>query len=128
MDIEGVSLAEFRRMPVADIDVLLAFGRPITFRMGSAEILAEFNAAAGTLRVNLADIDDGGEGVLVRLWKLVEAYASAKAFDTIDWNVHALTCARPNPRLQRFLRGRGFTKHDDGQHGPVLRLVQTPGS
>ena len=61
----------------------------------------------------------------MRLWKLIEAYARAKAYAAIDWNVHALTCASPNPRLQQFLRAKGFAQHDDGQHGPVLRLVQT---
>ena len=125
MDIEGVNLAEFRQMPLGDIDVLLAFGRPITFRMGSAEILAEFNNRGEWLQVNLGHIDDGGEGVLVRLWKLIETYARTKGYAAIDWNVHALTCARPNPRLQQFLRAKGFAEHDDGQHGPVLRLVQT---
>lgn len=125
MDIEDVSLAELRQMPLADIDVLLAFGRPITFRMGTAEILAEFNHAGELLQVNLGHIDDGGEGVLVRLWKLIETYARAKGYAAIDWNVDALTCARPNPRLQQFLRAKGFTEHDDGQHGPVLRLVQS---
>lgn len=125
MDIEGVSLAEFRQMPLDDIDVLLAFGRPITFTMGSADILAEFNVLGNILQVNLAHIDEGGEGVLVRLWKLIETYARAKQFSAVDWNVHALTCARPNPRLQSFLRKKGFVPHDDGQHGPVLRFVQS---
>lgn len=124
MEIEGVSLAELRRMPLEDIDALLAFGRPITFGMGSAEILAEFNLVDGTLQVNLAHIDEGGEGVVVRLWKLIETYARAKGFSAIDWNVHALTCSRPNQRLQRFLRTKGFTEHDDGRHGPVLRRMQ----
>lgn len=124
MDIEGVSLAEFRQMPLGDIDVLLAFGRPITFRMGTAELLAEFNHAGELLQVNLGHVDDGGEGVLVRLWKLVETYARMKGYGAIDWNVHALTCAHPNPRLQQFLRAKGFAEHDDGQHGPVLHLVQ----
>jgi hypothetical protein len=124
VDIEGVSLAEFRQMPLGDIDVLLAFGRPITFMMGTAEILAEFNQAGDRLQVNLGHVDDGGEGVLVRLWKLIEVYVRAKGYAAIDWNVHALTCASPNPRLQRFLRAKGFAEHDDGQHGPVLRLVQ----
>lgn len=111
-------------MPLADVDALLAFGQPITFKMGTAEILAEFNHADEWLQVNLGHVDDGGEGVLVRLWKLIEAYARARGKAAIDWNVHALTCASPNPRLQQFLRAKGFAAHDDGQHGPVLRLVQ----
>jgi len=124
MDVEGISLAELRAMPLVDIDALLAFGRPVTFRMGTAEILAEFNRVDTWLQVNLGHVDDGGEGVLVRLWKLIETYARAKGHAAIDWNVHALTCASPNPRLQQFLRAKGFAEHDDGQHGPVMRLVQ----
>lgn len=124
MDIEGINLAELRAMPLEDVETLLAFGTPITFRMGSADILAEFNARGEVLQVNLAHIDDGGEGVLVRLWKLIERYARARGFAAIDWHIHALTCARPNLRLQRFLRLRGFTEHDDGRRGPVLRHLQ----
>lgn len=124
MDIEGITLAELRAMPLEDVETLLAFGRPITFRMGSATILAEFNREGEVLQVNLAHIDEGGEGVLVRLWKLIETYARASGDQAIDWDVHALTCAAPNPRLRQFLDGKGFVPHDDGQHGPVLRCVQ----
>ena len=62
VDIEGVSLAEFRQMPLGDIDVLLAFGRPITFRMGTAEILAEFNHAGDRLQVTSAMSTMGARG------------------------------------------------------------------
>ncbi|HSJ78982.1 MAG TPA: hypothetical protein VK913_09650, partial [Erythrobacter sp.] len=111
MPIEGISLDEFRAMPLADVDALLSFGRPITFRMGTAEILAEFNRTGAWLQVNLGHVDNGGEGVLVRLWKLIETYARTKCYVAIDWSVHALTCASPNPRLQQFLRAKGFTEH-----------------
>lgn len=124
MQIKGMTLAELREMPDDDIDALLAFGRPITFRMGSADILAEFNACENTLQVNLGHIDEGGEGVLLRLWKLIETYARRRGFSSIDWNVHALTCANPNLRLQQFLRDRDFVERDDGRHGPVLHLIQ----
>jgi hypothetical protein len=124
MEIEGLTLGDLKALPPADLDELLSFGRPIAFRMGSATILAEFNRIDDELRVNLAHIDGGGEGVLLALWKLIEAYAADRQFRAIRWNVHALTCAKPNPRLQRFLRARGFRETADETHGRVLSLMQ----
>lgn len=122
MDIEGLSLDALRALPAEDMDSLLAFGRPITFRMGTATILAEFNTFDSDLIVNLAHIDGGGEGVLVSLWKLVAAYAKDRGYSGIRWNVHALTCANPNPRLQKFLRGQGFEEASSEKYGRVLTL------
>lgn len=125
MDIEGLSLKQLRSLPKGEVDVLLAFGRPIAFRIGSAHILAEFNRVGDDLEVNLAHVDGGGEGVLVVLWKAVEAYAADRGVPAIQWNVYALTCARPNPRLQRFLRARGFAEVDHPAHGWIFSRKQT---
>ena len=122
MEIEGLSLDALRALPPGDLDELLAFGRPIAFRMGTATILAEFNKVNRDLAVNLAHIDGGGEGVLVSLWKIVTSYARERDYEGICWNVHALTCANPNPRLQRFLRARGFEETASETHGRVLAL------
>jgi hypothetical protein len=124
MEIEGLSLDAVKALPPEDVDALLAFGRPITFRMGSATILAEFNRVDSDLSVNLAHIDGGGEGVLVSLWKVIATYARDRGYPGIRWNVHALTCANPNPRLQRFLRDRGFEETANERHGRVLALRQ----
>jgi hypothetical protein len=124
MEIEGVSLKALKAFPREDQDALLAFGRPIAFRMGSATILAEFNRQGDVLYVNLAHIDGGGEGVLVRLWTLIRTYARDRNFAAIRWNVHAATCADPNPRLQRFLAERGFAEVDDPIHGRIFQLDQ----
>jgi hypothetical protein len=124
MEIEGLPIDAFKALPPEDLDDLLAFGRPITFRMGTATILAEFNAVDDELCVNLAHIDGGGEGVLISLWKLIEVYAKERRYPSILWNVHALTCANPNPRLQRFLRGRGFEETSSEKHGRVLARRQ----
>ncbi|MCW3847412.1 hypothetical protein OF829_09170 [Sphingomonas sp. LB-2] len=126
MEIEGVTLAALRALPPGEQDALLAFGRPITFRMGTVTILAEFNRADRALEVNLAHI--GGEGVLVALWKAITAYAAERDYSAIIWNVHALTCANPNPRLQRFLRARGFAEADHPVHGRILTLEHALGS
>ncbi len=125
VDIEGLSLKDLKSLPKEEVDSLLAFGRPITFRIGTANVLAEFNRLGDTLEVNLAHIDGGGEGVLVVLWKAVEAYAAERQHSAIQWNVHALTCARPNPRLQHFLRIRGFAETHHPTHGRIFTRTQT---
>jgi hypothetical protein len=126
IDIEGVTVDALRAMPPEDVDALLAFGRPITFRMGTATILAEFNRDGDVLAVNLAHIDGGGEGVVLVLWKLIRHYAAERGFARIRWNIHAATCAKPNPRLQRFLRAQGFEEIDDPHHGPIFVTARAP--
>lgn len=120
MEIEGAPLEALRRLAPGDQDALLAFGRPITFRMGSAEILAEFNRKGNELIVNLAHIDGGGEGVLLSFWKLVENYATQRSYVAVRWNVHAVTCAEPNSRLQDFLRAKGFEEEANAEYGRIL--------
>ncbi len=122
MEIEGLTIDALKALAPDDLDELLAFGRPITFRMGTATILAEFNRSDNELHVNLAHVDGGGEGVLVSLWKLIAIYAKDRKYRSILWNVHALTCANPNPRLQRFLRDQGFEESSSEMHGRVLAL------
>jgi len=120
MDIEGISIKALKRLPRDEQDALLAFGRPITFRVGTANILAEFNSADRELTVNLAHIDGGGEGVLVLLWKAVQNYAADRGYISVKWHIHALTCARPNPRLQQFLRRQGFAEIDHEVYGQIF--------
>ena len=125
IEIEGVSLQALRMLPRPDQDALLSFARPISFTMGTGTVLAEFNRDGPELIVNLAHIDGGGEGVLLILWRAVRAYAAERGYRSIRWNVHALTCAKPNPRLQRFLRTHGFDEVDDPSYGPIFtRTIQ----
>jgi hypothetical protein len=95
--------------------------------MGSATILAEFNRIGPELIVNLAHIDGGGEGVLASLWKAIIRYAYEREFESIRWNVHALTCANPNSRLQNFLRSNGFVEVEHEKYGRILARLQTIG-
>jgi hypothetical protein len=125
MQVEGVSVDALKAMVPSDLDELLAFGKPITFQMGTATILAEFNRLDEDLSVNLAHIDGGGEGVLVILRRLIIIYAKERNYLNIVWNVHALTCANPNPRLQRFLRAQGFQETRNKKNGLVLTLRQS---
>jgi hypothetical protein len=57
-------------------------------------------------------IEGGGEGVLVSLWSLVHRYARLQRIETVEWIVHAVTCAKPNLKLRRVLHCRGFTVRD----------------
>jgi len=120
IQIEGVPLEALRALPLHDQDELLSFSKPISFTMGSATILAEFNRNGDELVVNLAHIDGGGEGVLLILWKAMKIYASERDYRSIRWNVHALTCPKPNPRLQRFLRTHDFAEVNDPTYGPIF--------
>jgi len=124
LDVEGVSPAEILSMQREDQDALLAFERPLTFRMGTSTILAEFGVEDDVMTVNLGHIDGGGEGVLLQLWKAIETFAAQRGFRQVQWNVFAATCAKPNPRLQRFLKANGFTLIDHPKHGQIYnRLV-----
>ncbi len=120
MDIEGIPLESLRTLSRDEQNALLNFGTPVTFTMGTAIVLAEFNRSGNELIVNLAHIDGGGEGVLLSLWKAVETYATDRAYYGVQWNVHALTCAKPNPRLQRFLRRQGFGELDHQLYGRIF--------
>ncbi len=124
MDIEGLSLKALKALSPDEQDALMVFGRPLAFHCGSANILAEFNRDGTLLAVNLAHVDGGGEGVLAVLWKAVESYAMDRGYKAVQWNVHALTCARPNLRLQAFLRGRGFVEINHELFGPILTLTR----
>ncbi|GGZ42309.1 hypothetical protein [Asticcacaulis endophyticus] len=120
LDIEGVTLSELREMSRKDQDALVAFDRPLTFRMGTATILTQFEQSDGGLIVNLVHIDGGGEGILLRLWKLIDQWAKQREYGFVRWNVFAATCTTPNPRLQFFLQAKGFAECDDAKHGRIF--------
>ncbi|MDX8465969.1 hypothetical protein RFM26_09785 [Mesorhizobium sp. VK23B] len=120
IEIEGIPLDALRALSHQEQDELLSFSRPISFMMGSATVLAEFNQDGKELTINLAHIDGGGEGVLLVLWRALRAYATERDYHSIRWNVHALTCAKPNPRLKRFLRTHSFSEVDDPSYGPIF--------
>jgi hypothetical protein len=80
--------------------------------MGSAEILGEFRLAEGRLSVEIAQIDGGGEGVLLVLAALAERYARGRGLSHVEWIVHAIDCAKPNLKLRRVLEKRGFVIQD----------------
>ena len=110
--IEGYTPAEIAEFAVEEIEALVITGEPLTLQIGSAEVLAEFRQNENCLRVELAHIEGGGEGVLPTLWLLVERYARSRGLAEIEWVVYATNCARPNPKLRPLLERRGFVVRD----------------
>jgi hypothetical protein len=121
--IEGYTADELLALPDADFEALILCARPLTFRVGTAEILGQFLIRNDRLVIELAHIDGGGEGVLPLLGSIAERYARARGLRSVEWIVHALTCARPNTRLRALLERRGFV-HEMENGAPVLRQVK----
>ena len=91
------------------------FGEPLVFRAGSAQLLGSFKIASDHLVVELAQIEGGGEGVLISLASLAKRYAMLRKLSGVEWIIHAVTCAKPNLKLRRVLERRGFVvKNVDG--------------
>src|ERR1700742_4499562 len=107
--VEGYTAEELLNLPEEQIDAFALCNAPVTFRIGSAEVLGQFKINEASLTVELAHIDGGGEGVLSTIWSLAGRYAAKKGLNTVESVVHAVHCANPNLKLRRLLELRGFT-------------------
>lgn len=121
--IEGYTSEELLNLPEEQIDAFALCNAPVTFRIGSAEILGQFKINEASLTVELAHIDGGGEGVLSTIWSLAERYAAKKGLNTIEWVVHAVHCAKPNLKLRRLLELKGFTIVQMAGAGEVYHYI-----
>jgi hypothetical protein len=110
--IEGYTPDDLLTLPDAHIDAFIFAGEPLVLQVGSATILGEFRRGTDRITLELAQIDGGGEGVLPTLWRLAERYAQIHDLQYVEWVVHAINCARPNPKLRRVLIRRGFAIRD----------------
>jgi hypothetical protein len=110
--VEGYTPEEILNLPDEQIAAFVFAGKPLVFKAGSAEILGEFRLQADRLTVELAQIEGGGEGVLQTLSALAERYAQRHGLNQVEWIVHAVNCAKPNPKLRRVLERRGFLIED----------------
>lgn len=87
---------------------MILTGRPVVFRAESATILGEFRVDGKRLQIELAQIEGGGEGVLLGLGALARRFACLNELSSVEWIVHAVHCAKPNLKLRRVLEHRGF--------------------
>lgn len=112
---EGLTESEILGLPESFVEQLILIGEPLVFRVGSAVLLGSFQIQANRLVIELAQIEGGGEGVLVSLASLARRYANLHELSAIEWVVHAVSCAKPNLKLRQVLEHRGFViKQVDG--------------
>jgi hypothetical protein len=124
---EGYVERELLELPLEQIEALFLNGQPIVFHAGSATILGAFKRDLDHLRIDLAHIDGGGEGVLISLGALVKRYTRIHGIKEVEWIVRAVNCDKPNLRLRRVLELRGFTKRDIQGVGEVYYLLEPTG-
>lgn len=98
---EGLSEREILSLPQEEVENLILLGVPLVFRAGSALLLGSFKIACNRLVIELAQIEGGGEGVLVSLASLAKRYAILRKLSGVEWIVHAVSCAKPNLKLRR---------------------------
>lgn len=123
INIEGYAPEEIINLPDEQLDALVLAGEPLVFRAGTAEILGEFQIRDQSLFVELAQIEGGGEGVLPTLAALARSYARKRGLKKVEWIVHALNCAKPNPKLRRVMERRGFIVTEVEGVGQAYYLV-----
>jgi len=105
---EGMREEDILSLSEEEVQHLILLGEPIVFRIGSATLLGSFKVDCEKLVIELAQIEGGGEGVLVSLSSLAMRYAKLRKLSGIEWIVHAVSCAKPNLKLRRVLEHRGF--------------------
>jgi hypothetical protein len=121
--IEGFTVEELLSLPEDEFEKFVFCGEPVAFKAGSAEVLGQFRIDADSLIIELAHIDGGGEGVLIAIWLLAERWAASRNLTKVEWIVHALHCARPNPKLRRVLDLKGFKVEEIPGIGEVYHYV-----
>jgi hypothetical protein len=121
--IEGHTLDEIVNMGDDEADTFVFKAGPVVFSLGSATLLGEIKRTTTTLVLEIAQIEGGGEGVLLSLWVLAHRYARARRLDQIEWIVHAVDCVRPNARLQQVLARKGFVVEEVPGYGLAYHLL-----
>ena len=122
---EGLRDDEILLLPRQIVEQLILLGEPIVFRAGSATILGSFKICSDRLVIELAQIEGGGEGVLMSLGSLATRYAKLHGFVAAEWIVHAVNCAKPNLKLRRVLERRGFKVENVEGIGQAYRFLDS---
>jgi len=120
--IEGYTPEDILGLPPEQFKTFVFTGKPLVFKAGSAQILGEFDLRDNRLVIELAHIDGGGEGALPTIAVLAEKYARLNNLEAVEWIVHAVRCANPNPKLRRVLERRGFQIQDVPGYGQAFYL------
>jgi hypothetical protein len=120
--IEGYTPEEILGLSPEQFKAIVFTGKPLVFKTGSAQILGEFALRDKRLIIELAHIDGGGEGALPTIAVLAEKYARLNNLEAVEWIVHAIHCANPNPKLRRVLERRGFQIQDVPGYGQAFYL------
>jgi hypothetical protein len=121
---EGLTEQEILNLPQEQLDSMILLGEPLVFRAGSAVLLGSFKIARDRLVIELAQIEGGGEGVLISLASLAKRYARMRKLSGVEWIVHAVSCAQPNLKLRRVLEHRGFVIEEIAGIGEAYHLVE----
>lgn len=124
---EGLNEEEILALPPEEVEGLILIGEPLVFRAGSATVLGSFNTRGDRLLIELAQIEGGGEGVLIALASLARRYATLRGLSRVEWIVHAVTCAKPNLKLRRILELRGYVVEDLDGIGPAYHRIDKLG-
>ena len=106
--VEGRTEAEILALPTEQLEVLVLSGEPLVLRAGSAQVLGTFRKSGTQFVVELAQVEGGGEGVLLALVGLARKVGLRFNCESIGWTVYAVDCAKPNLKLRRVLLRRGF--------------------
>lgn len=122
--IEGFTPEQILAVPPEELKALVVSGEPLVFRAGSAEVLGRFWIEDNALVLELAQIDGGGEGVLLTIAALADRYARREGLTALDWRIHAVNCAKPNLKLRKVLEHLGFQVQDVAGTGECYHWVQ----
>jgi hypothetical protein len=120
---DGFTEEEILGLSTETVEGLIVLGEPLVFRVGSATVLGSFKISSNCLVIELAQIEGGGEGVLVALASLARRYAALRKLEGTEWIVHAVSCAKPNLKLRKVLERRGFVVEEIEGIGAAYHLT-----
>jgi len=123
--IEGYTKEEILLLNDVEIADYIFCGHPLILKIGTAEILGEFNHTKSRLTMELAQIEGGGEGALPLLSSLARDICRKLGYSELEWIVHAVYCAKPNLKLRRVLEKRGFKIELNQNATNVYYLIET---
>ena len=121
---EGYTAEELLALPRDDFDAYVFCEDALVIDIGTANVLGKFNIEAEKLILELAQIDGGGEGVLIALNALAKKIAIGRNLSAIEWQVHAVHCAEPNLKLRRVLEKSGFEVKTLAGIGEVFHKIE----